>query len=218
MMADQAVLTATDLGPGWTDQPRADESDPANDALFASVVEDDPACSGWVEMAAEAGLSVSEFEIAPDAPIRAESPTFLVEPNRISEVEHTVSVYPTSEDAANTFVATRSSEVIPCLSAVFDDILQASFDADSSGLLVTNFERTAEFPDLGDDAFSARFSVDIEAPDGSTVGLSFDTSAIRVGRAVSAVSQNDIQSEIDDPDAIIALAFDSVVGVFGPDR
>jgi hypothetical protein len=214
-MANEAVLTATDIGPAWSEQPRDDGSNPEDDALFSAVVEAEPACSAWAEKAEAEGVSISEFEIVPDAPIRAESPAFLVEPSLASEVEHTVSVYPTTEAAAATFDVARSSEVLPCIIAAFDDILQAAFDANSPGVLVTDFTSTTEGPDLGDDAFHSRFSVTIEAPDGSTTDFTFDTSAIRVGRAVSNVSQNDVQSEIDDPDAIIIMAFNKVVGVFG---
>lgn len=214
-LADQAVLTADDLGTGWAEQPRSDDGDdPESDALFGAVVEAEPACAAWVAVADEAGLSVSEFEIAPEAPIRAESATLLVEPDLLSEVEHTVSVYPTADEATASFEAVRSAELLECLTAAFDDIMQASFDANSPGLTVSDFRSTVLSSDLGDEAMGGSYSVTIGAPDGSTADINMDMTAIRSGRVVSAVYQYDFEDAIDDPDAIVSTALQAVIAAF----
>lgn len=166
--ADAAVLTIDDLArltaSEWSSRPRAEEvDDPDEDAILDEIAEGEPARQPVRAAAEEQGVPIFDVELGVDAPVRGESPTFVTGLNE-SGVEHSVSVYPTGDEAAAAFSATATSGYLECAASIIGDAMQAEFDRDDSGVVVADTSTSVEEPDLGDDAIRMRATLLLEAP------------------------------------------------------
>lgn len=215
--ARRSLLERADLGSQWSSLPRSVDDDPAADAAARAAFEAEPACSTAVEQAEQTDIPVTELleQLVPDAPARAESPSFTYGADGTSNVEHTVSVLGAPEDVDASFAMIRDLGWPECVMAVFGDLLQAGADVEGNGLIVTDYA-VVETPVVsGDDGFGARFFLTFEVPEGDTAEFTFDLSVVSVGRAVSAVTQLSVDGAIDDLDAFAAAAHRRVETEFG---
>lgn len=215
--ARRALLDRGDLGPQWSSLPRSVEDDPAGDAAARAAFEAEPACRTAVEQAEQTDIPVTELveQLVPDAPAKAESPSFTYSADGTSNVEHTVSVLGAPEDVAADFASIRDLGWPECVMAVFGDLLQAGADIEGNALMVTDYSVVETPVVFGDDGFGARFFLTLEGPEGDTAAFTFDVSVVGVGRAVSAVTQLSVDGVIDDLDAFAAEAHRRVEAEFG---
>lgn len=216
VLARAALLKRTDLGSEWSSLPRSVNDDPAADAAARAALEAEPACSTAVEQAEQIDIPVTELLelLVPDAPARAESPSFTHGADGTSNVEHTVSVLGAPEDVAARFGSIGDIGWPECMLAGFDDLLQAGFDTEGNGVTVTEYSAVKTPVVFGDDGFGARFFFTLDVPEGDTAELTFDLSVVGVGRVLSAVSQLSVDGAIDDLDAFAALAHRRVEAEF----
>jgi hypothetical protein len=215
--ARQALLRLSDLGSAWSSQPRFVEDDPEGDAIMEAVVEAEPACTAAVERAAREDVPLSELidALLVDAPVRAESPTYLYRQDGTSEVEHTVSVLTDGDQVAVVVGLFRELDWTGCMRAAFDDLMMAAFDADDLSVAITDYSATESPVGVGDDGIGVRIALTVEPSQGASADFTFDFSFVAVGRALSAVTQISLDGAIDDLDAVAELAHQKVEAIFG---
>ena len=221
-VAEHALLTVSDLEPltgsdQWSSQPR-DQDDPEAAEVRGRMAAAEPACAEMVDYAEREGIDLGDTgaALSPDAPARAESPMLLFEPDDVTRIEHTVSVWATAGDTAERFEFSRRIRAIECSIAVTDDFMRELFKAQAPDIVITDYTATELQIDVGDQAFRVRIDMSVEATvDGSTAEFTTDFSVVRTGRITSRLSVFSVDGALDDRlDDIIVGALDKVVATF----
>jgi hypothetical protein len=216
--AAAALVTLDDLGPDWFESPRLPQENAGFEELAKDVLSREPVCAAaldWLEQE-DAKLRNLSDVFAADPIAGAESATFTSEFDGMSEIEHSVSVFQTSDELIEAFRLGSELGWGQCVIAVFGDLTQELYQSVWPGMSIT-VDSAVERPlELGDQAFALHFELTFEAPDGSSIEITEEFSMVAVGRATSVVTMFSFDHAIDDQaDDIIARAADGLAEQFG---
>lgn len=211
-LAQQVLLSPADLGEGWSRQPR-DEDDPAVDAVVRQVLDANPECAAWLELEQTTG-GRGLIDLLGVVFVRVESDELVLEPGLISEVEHDVLVFPTSGAASEAFDRLDEIGAMDCIEVAWGQMAQALFDAQDSGIVVTDFTAVQRQPGLGDRSFAVRSDMTLRAADGTAAAMTVDVSAISIDRVISFLFISVFDDEIEDIDTIVVVSSEKVDAAF----
>lgn len=218
LAVEAALLTVDDLGDDWVALPRL-PSDDTFDDVGTEALAQEPQCAGTLTLADERGVSVFELidSLAHEPLARAESPTFTSRLDGQSEIEHTISLFATDDEAVAGISAVRDAGWLDCLIASVDDLMAAVFMEQGIDASVTDYVATQRDLALGDDSLAASFELLLTAADGSEIRFRLDLSVVVMGRATSAVSVFGTADVIDDAtiEELIAVAADRIASLEG---
>lgn len=217
--ATEALLTAEDLGPDWSEVEPEDEADDEQTSdegfadSFTELAPTLPACSDWVEYAEERDLPLSD--ITSDAPVSVEGSMLTLGP---SQIEQQISVHPSTQDAHDRFELAGQLRVTECVSAVMEALLANNLSAEAPGVSVTDSKRTDNAVGLGDDETGTTLTFTLEATDGSTATGVVALHVLRIGRMNNILTIVTLEGSGVDIDEVVTTAFTKADGVFGDER
>jgi hypothetical protein len=173
-IAEEGVLTEADFPRGWTSSPR----DSSNDSQTEKTAKTIPACKGYLALRAAAkkqpNATSPEFELGD------------------SEIDNTVSVFPTTRSATKATKAFDAPAVPSCINSLFTKVFTEALadDPATSGQIDdidVDIER-APVAEVADSTTAYEGTVRISARDGSSQTIGVGVAAVRVGRGVTLFS------------------------------
>ncbi|MCB0994369.1 MAG: hypothetical protein KDB21_04705 [Acidimicrobiales bacterium] len=181
-LADEAILAAADLGPGWTSVPSEDNS-PEDDALMAELAEAAPECD---KLAAADDLS-DGLDLLPDAPVRADSDTLA---QGAVEVENAIMVFPSADALASRLDAMASLGLAECLRVVFAESIQVGLQEDPEAPDITIDSVTVSEGDggFGQPSYFIALQVEFSVPTGESASIGIELRGVAVDRVFTGLT------------------------------
>lgn len=205
-LAESLLLVGEDIGIGWMPRGR-DPENPENEARSLEVFRTLTECDRMVDSMQDFG---DGLELFPEAPVRAESPSW--ERNDDS-IEFTVSVYPTLEEAEASFDAVEDAGFVECMGASFPILLEES--AADSGLTIDSFE-LSELPlPEADDGFGLRIEIVFLAQE-LPIPVVTELAALRRGRVISSIELQAVASDFEMGADVLPVVAERLNEIFGP--
>lgn len=192
--AEQVVLRADDLGPGWQPDPVPELDVDALDDGLADCLGTEPD-----QLYRDDPSAVSDLFVVPD-------------PLDDRSIEAEVMVVASEEIARQLLERYRDGELVECVGQDYHDVVVETFAAGGDGLrddLVVGelgIERLT-LPAVGDDHVAIRYQIPVSASD-LDVAIYLDRTAVQVGRLVIFLSAGNTVEPF--PDGLFAQALEAM--------
>ncbi len=186
-LAEAALLDIDDFSQGWREEPRANTTE--TDERLAEVGRGIQECDG-IDLPSALGAEQERTG-------QAKSPTFL---SGSIDVEHTVNVFASSEEAASSLAGIERA--IECVRLAYSEFMQLLIRTDPDLQQIDEVIVVAArwfAVDAGDESIALQVVMTLQSGDSFT-SLYLDVHGTRVGRAVSGFVFIDVSAPLDGPE------------------